>query len=182
MDSDRDLLRAYLRGGQDAFEAFYRRHRQALFVYLLSLVGDRTSAEDLLQETFTKLIQRVEAFLERANLRPVLVTMARNLAIDQLRRQKRLRQALERRAGDPLFQRAEAWDASRSLQAEELSALLHALPPPQREAVVLRVFAGMTFVEIGGLLGVPEATVVSRYRYALAKLRAALVRGGCHAI
>jgi len=181
MASDRDLLVAYLGGSEEAFAAFFDRHTKALYVYLLSLVHFREVAEELLQDTFLKLIPRAEALELRPDMRPFLFTTARNLALDWLRREKRSRLALRNRHTDPFFRRIctgteDYGDDSPDL--EELSQVLHRLPEAQREAVVLKELVGLTFVEIGELVGSPENTVVSRYRYAMEKLRSLMLARG----
>lgn len=178
MRSDRELIERYREGDEEAFEAFYRRHRNPVFVYLLAHVRNRETADELLQETFFAFLRGLHRLDGSVDLRPYLVRTARNLAIDHLRRRRSGERALQRRAADPLFRRRGEGPGG-SEEPEMLSALLHRLPDEQREAIVLKVFAGMTFREIGVLTGTPEATVVSRYRYGLDKLRASLAPGGC---
>jgi len=175
MRSDRELIRLYERGNEEAFREFYSRHRRVLFVYLLSLVRSRETAEELLQDTFCAFLQGLGRLNGSVDLRPYLVRTARNRAIDHLRKSRRDAAALESRAEDSLF-KARGRDGSERgglIDPEEVSRLLQRLPEEQREAVILRVFAGMTFREIAELAGCPEASVVSRYRYGLEKLRAA---------
>ncbi|MGQ9592113.1 MAG: RNA polymerase sigma factor [Planctomycetota bacterium] len=180
MTSDRDLIERYRRGEEKAFEEFYRRHRRPIFAYLLACARNRETAEELLQETFFAFLRSLDRLDGSADLRPYLFRTARNLAIDWVRRRRSSERALERRAADPFFRRCgEAPSEAADEDAERLSALLDRLPDEQREAIVLKVFGGLTFREIGLLTGSPEATVVSRYRYGLEKLRASFSPGGC---
>jgi RNA polymerase sigma-70 factor (ECF subfamily) len=179
MRSDRDLILAYLAGREEAFAEFYRKHARGLYVYLLSLVRSRETAEELLQETYLGLLSHLERLELKENMKPFLFTTARNLARDWLRRERRGRAALARRQEDPFFRPGRGYEASypaAPADAEEVSRLLHRLPDAQREAVVLKELSGLTFREISRLLGVPEGTVVSRYRYALEKLRGMAAR------
>lgn len=178
MRSDRELIALYKAGDEDAFREFYVRHRKPLFVYLLSLVRDRETAEELLQETFFAFLRHLDGLNGSADLRPYLVRTARNRAIDLLRRARRGEEALHARAEHPLFKRRPADGVAGAEGAEEVEALLQRLPPEQKEAIVLRVLLGMTYREIALLSGCPEASVASRYRYGMEKLRAALARGG----
>lgn len=179
MSSDRELIERYRGGDERAFEEFYRRHRKAIFAYLLACARNRETAEELLQETFFAFLRNLDRLDGSADLKPYLLRTARNLAIDWIRRRRSSERALERRAADAFFRRS-AEVPSASEDAERLSSFLERLPDEQREAIVLKVFAGLTFREIGVLTGAPEATVVSRYRYGLEKLRASLAREVAH--
>ncbi len=175
--SDRDLILAYQRGKEAAFTAFYDRHAAALYVFVLAFVRRREVAEDLVQETFGRLLRSLGSLETREDMGPFLFQAARRLAIDWHRREMRGRTALESRSRDPFF-RAEPVSCSRDgavVDAEDLSYQLHELPDPQREAVVLRDLAGMKFIDIAAVVEVPEATVVSRYRAGIEKLRRALL-------
>ena len=178
-DDDRELIGRYLEGDADAFSEFYERHRRPVFAFLLSIVRQRETAEEIFQETFFAFLRSLGRLDDRSSFRPFLLRTARNLAIDRLRREKAGEKALRARAADPFF----ALDPSRGSgppgDPERVTALLLDLPAEQREAVVLKHIGGLTFREIGELTGAPEDTAVSRYRYALKKLRAALAPGGC---
>lgn len=181
MRSDRELIDLYRAGNEEAFSEFYGRHRRQLFVLLLSLAGSRETAEDLLQETFFAFLRSLDRLDKSPDLRPFLVRTARNLAIDHLRRKRSGEKALERRASDLLFRKASAEDPLAGPgDPEKMNELILGLPEEQREAIVLKIFLGMTFREIAHLWECPEDTVVSRYRYGIGKIRACLAPGGCH--
>src|SRR6266540_3455904 len=171
MRSDRELIHLYQFGDEAAFREFYARHRKPLYVYLLSVVRDRETAEELLQETFYAFLRHLDRLNGSDDLRPFLVRTARNRAIDVLRRRKRGEIALQRRAEDPFF-KPRAAGAAETVDPEEVSALLRRLPDEQRELIVLKILVGMTFREIARVTGCGESSVVSRYRYGLGKLRA----------
>ena len=171
MSNDHDLLLAYRRGSEAAFGKFYDRHRQTLYVYLVSFVRRREPAEELLQETFLTLLTRADRVELRDDMTGFLITVGRRLAIDWLRRERRGHAALKERSADAFF-REPTLDDDGVGDTEELSRLLHELPDDQREVVVLKELVGLTFREIGELADCPENTAVSRYRYGLKKLRA----------
>jgi RNA polymerase sigma-70 factor (ECF subfamily) len=177
MRSDGELIALYRAGDQDAFKEFYGRHRRQLYLYLLSMVRNRETAEELMQETFFAFLRHLDRLNGSPNLRPFLVKTARNRAIDLLRRSRRYQEALEARAQDPLFKpRGEG--SPPAVDPERMTRLLSRLPREQREAVVLKVFLGLTFQEIAELTGCPPGSVVSRYRYGIEKLRASFPAGG----
>jgi RNA polymerase sigma factor (sigma-70 family) len=179
MRSDRELIDRYRAGDEDAFGEFYERHRRPLYALLLAYVRRRETAEELLQETFFAFLRGLDRLDGSVGLRPLLARTARNLAIDRLRRERCGERALAARAADPIFRPASGPPGAAVDEADRMGALLHGLPEEQREAVVLKALLGMTFREAAEVTGAPEATVASRYRYGIEKLRAALAPGGC---
>jgi len=166
--SDEELLGRLQAGDSAAAASLYDRHHRGLYAYALSLLRDPALSEDVVHETFLRLLTaRPE--------RPVLLgksfvyAVARNLALDLLRGAARhethrlpLARAVEERATP------EAGDDERRT-ASLLSALTR-LPQEQRETVTLKVFSGLTFAQIADVLSVSAGTAASRYRYALEKL------------
>ncbi len=179
MKTDRELIGAYRNGDEHAFEEFYRRHRKPVFVYLLSLLRSRETAEEVHQETFFAFLRHLHRLDGSADYRPYLLRTARSRAIDRLRQEKRASEALEKHLEDPLFKARAAGEVrpAEAVEPLEWSKLLFRLPDEQREAVVLRIFSDLRFPEIARLLAVPESTVISRYRYGLEKLRG-MIGGG----
>ena len=145
----------------------YDAHGAALYRYALMLLADHAAAEDAVQQVFTTLLRhRAEIADEARYLRRSI----RNECYSALRRQKRMA-----RDDRPLLDAAEG----ATVGAEErlaLQAVIAGLPPEQREVIHLHVFEGMTFVEAAEASGESMNTIASRYRYAIAKLRAALRR------
>ncbi len=150
----------------ETLRMFYVSHRQELFTYALSLTGCPMGAEDAVQTAFSRVLQRGRAPSE---LRPYLFRCVRNAAMDE----GRARQRASR--NDSIFNGVHAaqGDSRLRLEVEELFATLTA---DEREAVVLKVYSGMTFEEIGGVRGVPLQTAASWYRRGMSKLRIAWTR------
>ncbi len=174
MVSDGELLSRWRSGESDAFPELYRRHAAGLYTYLLSLVGDQEVAADLLQDTFLTLVRkarRIMRELRGRSLGTYLAVVARNRAIDWLRRQKREESLRHRIRTVRLLQ---GGSPAAAISSEEAAELLLSLPAGQREVLVLRFYAGLTFNDIARVLGCPRNTAVSRYRYGLQKLKAAL--------
>ena len=130
-----------------------------------------------LQDAFLVFLRNLDAIIRRSNgnlsFRGYLVRSARNHAYDELRRRRRADRTITARANDPLFRASDFADTSEDTSDEvhKISANLRLLPKEQREAVVLRALTDLTFREIAQLVGAPENTIVSRYRYGLSKLR-----------
>ncbi len=174
-------------GDARAFEVLVRRHRTAVFSFLLRLTGDRGRAEDLCQETFLKVVKASGSWEERARFTTWLYAIARNLAVDEARRMA-FRRAEPLEPADPEGERRRPEPAAEdpspdraadaALVRPKLEAALQALPPEQREVFLLREYSGLRFAEIAEVTGTPENTVKSRMRYALEALRAELAARG----
>jgi RNA polymerase sigma-70 factor (ECF subfamily) len=185
-ESDEQLMRRFQAGDARAFEAIVRRHRSALWNFLLRHVGDRARAEDLLQDALLRAVRASGEWQDRAKVTTWLFTIARNLAVDEARRAVHRR--AERLEGDE--DHPGAIDrvalegpgpdavAEGALLRPRLEAALRALPEEQREVFLLREQGGLGFREIAEVTGVPENTVKSRMRYALEGLRKTLATLG----
>lgn len=183
--TDETLMLAYQQGEVAAFAVLLERHRRPVFAFLLRHVGNRAAAEDLLQETFLRLIRHAESYRPEAKLTTWIYTIARNLCADHGRRGKlravtSLDQPLHREAegngptlGDA--QSDDAPDVERVAIGHELGQRLHGalgtMNAEQREVFLLREVSGLAFREIAEVVGAPENTVKSRMRYALEYLR-----------
>jgi RNA polymerase sigma-70 factor (ECF subfamily) len=195
--TDEELLASYQQGDAGAFERLLRRHRGPLLTFLVRMLGDRERAEDLAQETFMRLVRGAAGWQEKARFKTWLYTIARNLCVDQSRRDKfRRTESLDARApgdgqadgdGPALIEQVAGGEAGPERGAESarlrpvLARALAALPEEQREVFVLREQAGVPFKEIAVMVGVNENTVKSRMRYALEGLRKHLEAAGVDA-
>ena len=191
--TDEELLAAFQQGDAGAFELLLRRHRAPLFTFLLRMLGDRERAEDLAQETFLRIVKGAQAWEQRARFQTWLYTIARNLCVDQSRRDRfRRADSLDQTDGPEGDERTvgegiagSAISPERGAESARLRPLLQrallGLPVEQREVFILREQAGLAFREIAGLVGTNENTVKSRMRYALEGMRKSLARDGIDA-
>ena len=182
-DTDEDLMVRYQRGEVRAFEVLLTRHRRAVYNFILRFVGDRETAEDLLQEAFMRVIKGAEAYKRQAKFTTWLYTIARNLCVDQTRRRKHRKHASLDAPMDATAESGTLLDVipSGDMASDRISAnkQLHAtmqraiagLSEDQREVFLMREFLDMPFKQIADVVGVPENTVKSRMRYALERLR-----------
>lgn len=189
--SDEQLMLAFRAGDARAFEALVRRHRGPVFHFILRFTGQRARSEDLLQETWLKVVRSAREYEPRARFTTWLYTIARNLCVDSARKEShRQAESLEAPApgadgdGRALGEALPDGGASpeRGAHAARLRPLLERalaeLPEEQREVFVLREYSGIAFKEIAEVTGVPENTVKSRMRYALEGLRRRLAALG----
>ena len=188
--TDEQLMQAYREGNPRAFELLLARHERKVWNFLRRLVGDATTAEDLLQEVFLRVIRAQADSMDwrgEAKFTTWVYAIARNLCIDHARRavhrDARSLDAPTRADGDAsetLHDRlaADARDAEGLTSDGQVRARVDeavaALPPDQREVFLLREVMDMPFAEIAAVVGAPEPTVKSRMRYALERLREAL--------
>ncbi len=189
--SDEELLAAFQQGDAGAFERLLRRHRGPLYTFLVRMLGDKERAEDLAQETFLRIVKGAATWEQRAKFQTWLYTIARNLCVDQSRRDKlRRTDSLDESGldgaedGGPLIDQLAGPGPGPDRAAESLrlrpvlQRALLSLPEEQREVFILREQAGVPFKEIAEMVGANENTVKSRMRYALEGLRRALAAAG----
>jgi RNA polymerase sigma-70 factor (ECF subfamily) len=141
-------------------QSWYRQHGPVLLAYVTSLVGDRSTAEDVLHQVFLKLLGNQ---IVPDDPRPYLFRAVRNAALNS-RRSAARHVPLEDHAW--LEMPAELVDEGLALQSA-----MRELPEEQREVIVMRIWGEMTLEEIAAVLELSQNTVASRYRYGLAKLR-----------
>ena len=160
------------------------RSQHRLVRYLLYLTGRREYAEDLAQETWIRVLQRGSQYNGRQRFDPWLFAIARNLAIDYLRKKRKAVQTaslpddrdeilLVSSSGPSPFEAA-----ARSEDAIRLAGQLQILSPLYREALLLRFQEDLSLAEIAQVLGAPVTTVTSRIYRGLAALRSAFEEGG----
>jgi len=160
------------------------RCQPRLVRYLLYLTGRREYAEDLAQETWIRVLQRGSQYNGRQRFDPWLFAIARNLAIDYLRKKRKAVQTaslpddrdeilLVSSTGPSPFEAA-----ARSEDAIRLAGQLQILSPLYREALLLRFQEDLSLPEIAQVLGAPVTTVTSRIYRGLAALRSAFEEGG----
>jgi RNA polymerase sigma-70 factor (ECF subfamily) len=180
-------MERYRGGDVRAFEVLFDRHRRSVYSFILKYVSDQGRAEEILQETFLRVIKKQRTFKRRSKFSTWLYTIARNLCIDKLRRMKHrkarsLDQPLKRdeKDGQKLYDKIPGKDRdaeSRVLDWEirqRVEEAVAQLPDDQKEVFLLREVSRLPFKEIAEVVGCPENTVKSRMRYALERLRKSL--------
>lgn len=172
---DADLVRRWQSGDAAAFETLVRRWQTPIARFLARLVGRADTAADLCQEVFLRLYLARDRYRESGTFSAWLYRVALNLARDESRR-RRPAQALPE--AEPAAYDPGAPDCERQELADAIARALDELPQPQREALVLRHYEGMSFEDMARLLGVPASTLKSRFAAALDRLRLRLARLG----
>lgn len=184
--ADEQLMERYRDGDAAAFDVLYRRHKSALYRYLLRLCRQPGVAEELFQDVWGNVIRSRERYHASAKFSTFLYQIAHNRAVDHFRRKPEI--ALVRTQspdddadGDPPEADIPADPGadpevmvSRKRLVERMLDEIAGLPAPQREAFLLREEAGLSLDEIAAATGVSAETAKSRLRYAVAKLREGL--------
>ena len=186
-DHDDKLVARYLAGEIEAFDEILRRYKGGLFSYLYSMVGSREDAEDLLQETFLRVIAALPRYRARGRFRAWIFKIARNLVMDRVRKLMvtgapvRLATAHrdEIELGNTVFNKSDDKPSPRDVamaheKRDWIDNAIQKLPAAQKEVFTLREHAGMPFREIATVQRSPIGTVLARMHYALKKLRTEL--------
>jgi RNA polymerase sigma-70 factor (ECF subfamily) len=187
IDQDETLLERYNGGDAQAFEALMQRYHRPLFNFILRFVKNEHTAEELLQDTFLKVIQKSESYQRNSKFSTWLYTIARNLCIDHSRKMKHRRHASLEQGfqNDPensnsLKERVQGKEsnADEKMIAQEIHALIEQsiseLSEDQREVFLLRRVQNLPFKQIATITNTSENTVKSRMRYALDKIHQSL--------
>jgi RNA polymerase sigma-70 factor (ECF subfamily) len=175
LDKSAPRVRPHGVSSPDPLEALYDEHAPALFRFLVRLTGDEAVVKDILQEIFIRLAREPNLLRGVRAPRSFLFRIAHRLAIDHARREEtQTRYAQRAHAEDTGAHEPATADFDGDWRRNKLGGALAELPPEQRAVVALKVWEGLTFVEIGETLEISPNTAASRYRYALDKLRGAL--------
>ena len=176
--NDRELVRSYLNGNERAFEELLNRHKNKIYTSIYLFVKERNLAEDIFQDTFIKIIDtlRKGKYNEEGKFVQWAMRIAYNMCVDHFRRNKRKPTVAPTDEFD-IFSVLSVSEENaetriiRSQTHEKVRRLVDQLPPEQREVVILRHYAEMSFKEIAALTRVSINTALGRMRYALINIR-----------
>ena len=175
---DEELMVMVTEGRTEALEALYDRYAGVCYGLALRILGDREDAEEVVQDTFVSLWRRAATY-DRRHGRPCswLLKIARNRAIDELRRRGSPRRPRQVPRGAPELARGpdSVEDVTGIMELRSIvGGALEGLPPDQREVLEMAYMGGLSQREISERTGVPLGTVKTRTRLALKKLRESL--------
>ena len=176
--SDNDLIVSFIKGDESGLKVLIDRHQRKIFTSILLLVKDRDMAEDIFQETFIKVINTLRSgnYQEEGKFLPWVLRIAHNMVIDHFRREKRM----------PMVRDTEEYSVMETIKLTDeniedqivtsqihdvVRKLVDFLPDDQREVVILRHYADMSFKDIAEQTGVSINTSLGRMRYALINMR-----------
>ncbi len=165
-----DLMMAYQAGEVGAFEELYQLLKPRLYQYLIVRTLDRTWAEELLQETFLQIHRSRRTYLPRRPVSPWAFAISRHVFLMAWRSRCR-RRSREEPLEDELPDLPVPPDADGWTELSQVWQALRELPSDQREALLLHHYHGLSFREIGGVLGIRAGTAKLRAHRGLLRLR-----------
>jgi RNA polymerase sigma-70 factor (ECF subfamily) len=177
--SDYELIIRFVKGEQSCFEQLIHRHKNKVFAYISLYIRDQALAEDIFQDTFLKVIQSVKAgkYSDNGKFISWVMRIAHNLIIDHFRRIKQMNTISNDNYESDIFNSKRFAEDNiedniikRQIQKDIRNMISH-LPDDQREVVILRHYADLSFKEIADITGVSINTALGRMRYALINLR-----------
>ena len=176
--ADAVLIKRFLHGEEAAFEALYYRYRKQLYAFLNNLIGPGAECDEVFEETWLKVIDRLPDYRDDGRFGAWLFRVARNLFYDRLRRNRQEREMIPLDADEPPPLSAPMGSGpGERMELNEVENLINAalaeLPTELRETFLLRQ-QGVAFKEIAEIQSCSINTALSRMQYALRALRKAL--------
>lgn len=176
--NDQQLIDLYRAGDESAFATLLHRHKARIYSSIYMFTKDRELADDLFQDVFIKIIDtlRKGKYNHEGKFLQWALRIAYNMCVDQFRRAKRRTKVSATETFD-IFDVLESPDPTREMEMvrdqthDQIRRLVDSLPAEQREVVILRHYADMSFKEIAVLTDVSINTALGRMRYALINIR-----------
>ena len=176
--NDQQLIAEYLKGNERAFETLLTRHKEKIYTSIYLFVKETSLAEDIFQEVFIKIIDtlRKGKYNHEGKFVQWALRISYNMCVDYFRRSKRRPKVSPTETFDifDVLQNPEPnaeQNIIRSQTHDKIRSLVDQLPAEQREVVILRHYADMSFKEIAKLTRVSINTALGRMRYALINIR-----------
>jgi RNA polymerase sigma-70 factor (ECF subfamily) len=170
---DEELIARVRWREEPALSAIYDRYSRLIFTIALRITGDRQSAEEVMQDVFQAVWQSAGSFQPNASFPAWLIGIARHRAIDVTRSRRYRSRAREEIFDEQIAQHVGATEAPTDaiLLRQAIRGAMDKLPAPQRQALTLAYYNGLTCQEIALRLGEPVGTVKSRMRLGLSRMR-----------
>jgi RNA polymerase sigma factor (sigma-70 family) len=177
--TDYELIKRFIEGEQPCFEELIHRHKNKVFAYISMYIRDQALVEDIFQDTFLKVIQSVKSgrYSDNGKFLAWVMRIAHNLIIDHFRRIKQMNTMSNDDYESDLFNSRRFSDSNiedtiiqRQIR-KDVRMMIGQLPEDQKEVVILRHYAGLSFKEIADVTDVSINTALGRMRYALINLR-----------
>ena len=178
---DEKLVKHYLSGNTHALERLIKKHRDKIYLYIISKVKIQSLAEDIFQDTFFKVIKSLKKgkYNEQGKFLPWVMRIAHNLVIDYFRKSKRISIIKNLKKDSDFDVLNLISDESKNFeknilkkeQFKELNYIIDKLPKDQKEVLIMRYYEDLSFKEIADKTNVSINTSLGRMRYALINLR-----------
>ena len=180
--TDQQLIHLYVNGDSDALSIIVLRYKEKIFISIYLLVKDRYLAEDLFQEVFIKVIDTLRAgkYTDEGKFLPWAMRIAHNMCVDHFRKVKRT-PTIKTSDDKDIFEVLNFFEpgADQKMMANQshdrVRRLVDMLPEDQREVIILRHYADLSFKEISDLTNCSINTALGRMRYGLFNLRKMMI-------
>lgn len=177
--TDEQLVKAYAKGSNEAFDTLLRRHKERIYAYIFRIVKNEDIANDIFQETFVKAIMTIKQgrYTENGKFPAWISRIAHNLIIDYYRQEKSENVQSSDVEQLDILNRKDLCEATiedlmvNDQICEDIKYLVSELPDLQREVLEMRYYRNMSFKEIAATTGVSINTALGRMRYAILNMR-----------
>lgn len=177
--SDDALIALYAQGKNEAFDELLNRYKEKLYTYIFMIVQNREQAEDIFQDTFTKVIITIKQhrYNEKGRFLGFLFRVAHNLIVDIYRQEQNAQFINPTEAGYDIFNDKNLCDPSLEEKMTndqiclDVRRLIRFLPENQQEIIVMRFYKGLSFKEIADIKNISINTALGRVRYAILNMR-----------
>jgi RNA polymerase sigma factor (sigma-70 family) len=177
--TDQELVMSFIKGDQASLELLINRHKNRVYTYIYLMVRNQHLAEDIFQDTFVKVIKSLlqNKYRDDGKFVSWVTRIAHNLIIDHFRKEKQLIVVSNDAYESTIFNTKKL--AEKNIEdsiideqiTEDIRKLIDYLPEDQKEVVILRHYAGLSFKEIAEHTNVSINTALGRMRYALINMR-----------
>ena len=177
--TDYELISSFINGDERSIELLILRHKSKVYSYINLYIRSRDLADDIFQDTFLKVVQSIRGgrYQDDGKFISWVMRIAHNLIIDHFRHEKQMGIVYNDDYDTDLFNSRRLADDNvedimvRRQVLRDVRSLINGLPEDQREVVIMRHYAGMSFKEIADMTGVSINTALGRMRYALINMR-----------
>src|SRR5204862_5515475 len=181
--TDNDLIQLFVEGNTEALEILVLRHKDKMYTSILVLVKDKYLAEDIFQDVLIKIIDTIRSgrYTEEGKFLPWAMRIAHNLCVDHFRKVKRT-PAIKTSDDRDIFEVLNFTEDGADMKMmkrqshDRVRRMLDLLPEDQREVIILRHYADLSFKEIASLTNCSINTALGRMRYGLINLRKMMVQ------
>ena len=174
--SDEQLMKSYASGSIEAFEVLYERYRGPLYRYILRLVAESATANDLYQGCWEKIVKSRNRYQASTPFRAWLYRIAHNHVMDHFRRKKPHSDTQPEQLTDTQAMPDE--QLAQQVRRQDLLSAIQTLPPEQKDTLMLKLESGLSLQAIAEVTGVNPETAKSRLRYAVGRLKRTLADPG----
>lgn len=177
--TDEELAYMYIEGSNRAFDELLRRNQSKLFSYIQFVIRDNDIAEDLFQDTFVKIIMKLQSgkYTDSGKFSSWIMRIAHNVIMDFYRQQKSEKVTNEKECDinklgtEDVMESFIENDLINNQTMKDVRTMMNLLPPPQREVVYMRFYQDLSFKEIADMTNVSINTSLGRMRYAILNMR-----------